>query len=77
VLEHVKQPERALAVLTRLCAPGGHVLVTVPDGAVDDWSGHESFWTEAEFERLLQPFGTVDVQRVDGGGVLLGHVTPA
>jgi 2-polyprenyl-3-methyl-5-hydroxy-6-metoxy-1,4-benzoquinol methylase len=72
VLEHLERPREALERLTALCAPGGRVLITVPDSAVDDWSGHVNFWTEQEFARLLEPWGLEQVVRVDEGRTLLG-----
>jgi 2-polyprenyl-3-methyl-5-hydroxy-6-metoxy-1,4-benzoquinol methylase len=53
VLEHLADPESALLVLRSLCRPGGHLLITVPDGEHDDYDGHVNFWSEQGFDRLL------------------------
>jgi hypothetical protein len=59
------------------CAPGGTILITVPDGAIDAWEGHVNFWTEDDFASFLEPIGATAVDRVDAGRGLLGLVRPA
>ena len=75
VLEHLARPSAALDELANLCAPGGVIVVTVPDGELDTYEGHVNFWNEDEFGRLLAAFGEVDVERVDSD-VLLGVLRP-
>jgi 2-polyprenyl-3-methyl-5-hydroxy-6-metoxy-1,4-benzoquinol methylase len=70
VLEHVERPEEALEVLVRLCAPGGHVVATVPDGEQDSYEGHVSFWSEAEFARFLSAAGDAGVRRARSGDLI-------
>jgi 2-polyprenyl-3-methyl-5-hydroxy-6-metoxy-1,4-benzoquinol methylase len=76
VLEHLAEPERAVDELRQLCAPGGRVAITVPDGAQDSWEGHVNFWDEAELQKLLTPHGLTAIDRVDGGQVLLAWLEP-
>jgi 2-polyprenyl-3-methyl-5-hydroxy-6-metoxy-1,4-benzoquinol methylase len=52
-LEHLEQPAEALRELFRICRRGGHVIITIPNGALDEYVGHLNFWTEAEFSTLL------------------------
>ena len=55
VLEHLYDPGQAVELLLSLCAHGGRVAITVPDGAEDSWEGHVNFWDEAAFHRFLEP----------------------
>ena len=52
-LEHLEQPAEALGELFRICRTGGHVVITIPNGALDEYVGHLNFWTEGEFRALL------------------------
>jgi SAM-dependent methyltransferase len=74
VLEHLKRPDAGRDLLGRLVAPGGSILVTVPDGAADDWEGHESFWSADELVEFLGVLGEVRVTRY--GGDLVAVVSP-
>lgn len=76
VLEHVKRPNEALKTFTRLCAPSGRVVLTVPDGERDSWEGHANFWSEEEFKALLAPHGLVAIERIQEGDVLLAWLAP-
>jgi 2-polyprenyl-3-methyl-5-hydroxy-6-metoxy-1,4-benzoquinol methylase len=74
VLEHVERPGDAVARLMRLRSPDGTVILTVPDGAIDDWEGHVNFWTEEELNLFLAPFGSARVRRIDEGQTLLAVI---
>jgi hypothetical protein len=76
VLEQVKRPIEALVGFTRLCAPNGRVVLTVPDGEHDSWEGHANFWSEEEFRALLAPHGLVAIERIQEGDVLLAWLAP-
>lgn len=76
VLEHLARPEAALDSLAALCAPDGHLVITVPDGELDTYEGHVNFWSEEEFGRLLARVGSVSVERITDDA-LLGVVRPS
>jgi ubiquinone/menaquinone biosynthesis C-methylase UbiE len=75
VLEHVVRPRPLLAELARVCRTGGTLVLTVPDGAIDDWEGHVNFWSAAEFAAFVGTVGEASVRRLNGGD-LLGLVRP-
>lgn len=78
VLEHLSRPESAVELLVRLCAEPGVVVITVPDGAVDDWAGHRNFWDEPDLAEFLGHYGDVEVERVRSDPAsLLARVWPA
>lgn len=52
-LEHLEHATEAIAELFRVCRAGGHVIITIPNGARDEYVGHLNFWTEQEFRGLL------------------------
>jgi 2-polyprenyl-3-methyl-5-hydroxy-6-metoxy-1,4-benzoquinol methylase len=76
VLEHVREPALAVDALCRLCAPGGRVAITVPDGAQDSWEGHVNFWDEGEFRSFLASQALVRIDRIDGGRTFLAWLAP-
>jgi 2-polyprenyl-3-methyl-5-hydroxy-6-metoxy-1,4-benzoquinol methylase len=45
VLEHLERPEDALHNFLGMLRPGGQILLTVPDGRLDDFAGHIHFWS--------------------------------
>jgi SAM-dependent methyltransferase len=77
VLEHVRRPADAARSLIRLCGADGIILITVPDGEQDNWSGHVNFWSEGELRAFLETFGEVNVGRIDDGRALLATLVPA
>ena len=56
VLEHLEYPRVVVNELVRICRPGGHVFVVVPDGDVDQFLGHYWFWNEESLETLFKGF---------------------
>lgn len=75
VLEHQSDPATFLARLAKLTRPGGTLILTVPNGAVDTWEGHRNFWTAEAFTELLAPLGGVTVEHIRDGQTLLAVVT--
>lgn len=76
VLEHVHKPTAAVEVLRRMCARGGRVAITVPDGAQDSWEGHVNFWDEDALRAFLAPHGLVAIERIQNDDVLLAWLAP-
>jgi SAM-dependent methyltransferase len=76
VLEHLERPRDALDALVRLCARNGHVILTVPDGELDDWEGHVNFWSESDLATFLARVGVPEIRRIDGGRALLAVISP-
>jgi 2-polyprenyl-3-methyl-5-hydroxy-6-metoxy-1,4-benzoquinol methylase len=76
VLEHLREPALAVDALCRLCAPGGRVAITVPDGALDSWEGHVNFWNEDELRAFLAAHNLVGIDRIEGGGTFLAWLAP-
>lgn len=70
VLEHLPDPAGAISILRRLCMPDGHLVLTVPDGAVDSWEGHVNFWTAAQLADFLAPHGLVSVEQIEAGTLM-------
>lgn len=74
VLEHLRRPEVARDRLADACAAGGTILITVPDGAVDEWDGHVNFWDEDDLEAFLHPLGAITIRRIQADQGLLAIV---
>jgi SAM-dependent methyltransferase len=74
-MEHLERPREALDTLINACGPGGTIVFTVPDGAVDTWDGHRNFWTVPAFSALLGPFGLAEISTPwPEQGVILARV---
>jgi SAM-dependent methyltransferase len=70
VLEHLLEPRRALEQMIRVLRPKGHLLITVPDGDLDRWEGHNNFWSEAGFREFLALYRLCDFKRIESGRTL-------
>jgi ubiquinone/menaquinone biosynthesis C-methylase UbiE len=77
VFEHLARPRAALQEAWRVVAPGGRLLITVPDGTQDWWTGHSNFWSAEAFLRFLHPLPVWSIRRLDGGRALAFEVTKA
>lgn len=64
-LEHIADAETALTNMVNWLEPGGVLVLTVPDGARDDYDGHAHHWTEEQLAWLLAPWGGVVHQLSD------------
>ena len=73
-LEHLRQPQRAVGELSRICRPGGSMIVTVPNGEKDSWDGHVNFWTPQAFREFLAPYGSVKLELLQEDSVILAHM---
>ncbi len=54
VLEHLRYPAKALHTLYRMTAPGGLMLVAVPDGRIDYSRFHINFWSAESWRYFLE-----------------------
>jgi len=63
-LEHLQTPEAAVRTLSRICRPGGHILITVPNGDKDSWEGHVNFWNVSQFAEFLSSAGPCETDLV-------------
>jgi 2-polyprenyl-3-methyl-5-hydroxy-6-metoxy-1,4-benzoquinol methylase len=51
VIEHLEEATLAVDKLVAACRPGGTIVITVPHGRHDTFSGHFNFWTPESFRR--------------------------
>jgi SAM-dependent methyltransferase len=63
VMEHLEHRDRIAAELVRICAPGGTVVIVVPDGDVDQFFGHLWFFSAESLRAFLSPWDA-EVQRL-------------
>lgn len=92
VLEHLVDPAHALARLRSVVAPGGTVVVSVPDGREDQfpasdyqpefesYRGHINFWSPESWRLFLQraaPDAAVATARLKSGQLMGAVTSPA
>jgi len=53
VLEHILHPVQAFGNLLRMVREGGILIITVPNGRVDTYSGHIHFWSPESWEVFI------------------------
>jgi ubiquinone/menaquinone biosynthesis C-methylase UbiE len=51
-MEHMDHPRRAFDEMWRLMKPAARLVVTIPNGKIDDWEGHRNFWTSESFIQM-------------------------
>jgi SAM-dependent methyltransferase len=66
-LEHLECATTAIEELFRICRIGGHVIITIPNGARDEYVGHMNFWTEQDFRGALGGREMVNFQYFQDG----------
>ncbi len=54
VIEHIPDAELAVKKLIDLAKPDAHILITVPDGRIDQFRGHIHFWSPESFEIFIR-----------------------
>ncbi|NMC00849.1 MAG: class I SAM-dependent methyltransferase [Chloroflexi bacterium] len=57
VLEHLLYPARALHNLLQMLAPGGALVLAVPNGRYDYFAGHVNFWSPESWRVFLETAG--------------------
>lgn len=75
-LEHLKEPEKVLRQFDRVCKPGGMIIITVPNGELDDYEGHVNFWSIEEFKIFLSPRELIDCSVYNQDRVLMASMKP-
>ena len=53
VIEHIPDAELAIKKLVELAKPRAHILITVPDGRIDQFRGHIHFWSPESLEIFI------------------------
>lgn len=54
VLEHLLHPDVALRNITAMLADRGVLLITVPNGRIDNFDGHINFWSPESWDVFLK-----------------------
>ncbi len=54
VFEHLEYPEKALQTLWSMVKTNGFLLITIPDGRQDNFTGHIHFWSKESFNLFLK-----------------------
>lgn len=54
VIEHIPDAELAIRKLLQLSKPGCQILITVPDGRIDQFRGHIHFWSPESWEIFIR-----------------------
>ena len=70
-LEHLERAPEAIKELFRVCRKSGHVIITIPNGARDEYVGHLNFWTEQDFRGLLAGKNIVKFQYFQKGMAMM------
>ena len=70
-LEHLECAAKAIEELFRICRIGGHVVITIPNGARDEYVGHVNFWTDQEFRDALGGKEVVQFQYFQDGMTMM------
>ena len=53
VIEHLHNPTQAVLSLINYIAPGGSLILAVPDGRLDRSTKHINFWSEASWSTFI------------------------
>jgi len=75
-MEHLERPRPAFEEMIRLCAPGGALVITIPDGSRDRWEGHLNFWSEEAFKAFCGKDFVAECRRLNNNRNLLFRLTP-
>lgn len=72
--EHITRWDLLLKNLLMNTKPGGHLIITIPNGEFDNLPQHVNRWTFKEFKDILQPYGGVTMRYLGKYSRILGHV---
>ena len=72
ILEHLLEPELALRHLMAATAPGGVLVLTVPDGRIDTYRGHIHFWSPESWRAWIARHVPGDHQTTTIAGGTMG-----
>ena len=73
-LEHITDWQIALDNLLSMTNPGGHLIITIPNGEFDNLPQHVNRWKFAEFHEILKPYGKVTMRYLGQYSRILAHV---
>lgn len=75
-LEHLKNPKQVVKEMDRVCKLNGLILISVPNGELDDYEGHVNFWNESEFRKFLSPRELIDFKIYNQDRVFMVSMKP-
>jgi ubiquinone/menaquinone biosynthesis C-methylase UbiE len=70
-LEHALNPSTVLKEGYRVLKPEGRLIITIPNGDIDDWQGHSHFWNEAQFREFSREYPLIRFELLEQGHTLL------
>lgn len=75
-LEHLRNPEQVVDEMERVCKRDGMILISIPNGELDNYEGHVNFWSEEAFRRFLAPRTLIDFKICNQGRVFMAVLKP-
>lgn len=75
-LEHLNNPELVLREMDRICKATGNVVISIPNGELDNYEGHVNFWSEVEFRKFLEPRDVLNFEIFNEDKVFLAVFRP-
>jgi SAM-dependent methyltransferase len=75
-LEHLTNPKKVLTEMDRICKPDGMILISVPNGEIDNYEGHVNFWDESALRGFLYPRDVFDFVAYNSNRVFMAIMRP-